>query len=216
MFVKITSFVLAVSIISGCSTTFDKKTIKHKNDSKTVKSIPKDKAPNKTTRTNNEKKVYLDSENVSYLGDNKELKMVYGVKGGRGFYQIKNNDKDSYLITVVFNDDSKSQHEVKPYSLTEEFYYPLSNSIKNWNMKSWTTRERLDDNQNHGIRFGWRTFQGSQQFRLHNSSDKYIEVTYFYENEKDVKRTIKVMPNGVSNWQPNKGGNIITTIKTFD
>lgn len=81
-------------------------------------------------------------------------------------------------------------------------------------MKTWTTRENIDKNGSDGIKFGWRTYKGEMQYRLHNENPVYKDVEVYYEKDgPSTKKVLKVMPKGASNWQPYKGGNIITNFK---
>ena len=157
--------------------------------------------------------VYPNSSKSSFLGEDKQLELVYGIEGGMGFYKIKNKSQDSYQITINFQDDSIRSHISKPYSISDSSLFPPSESISNWDMKQWTTHEKLDKSEYNGIRFGWRTYKGEMQFRINSKNDTYADVSYYYDSDgPSTKSTIKVIPNGSSNWYPYKGGNIVTAI----
>lgn len=214
---KPASLAIAVSLASGCATSTTDKTADAKIAAPKPVTLPAVKETKKkpvSTRSSHEKIIYPDSTHTSFLGEEKQLKLIYGIENGKAFYRVKNNSEEGYLVTIKFDDGSEARHEVNAYSMTETINYPIKDSIENWEMKSWTSREKLDENESNGIRFGWRTFKGEKQFRLHNSNEIYIDVTYYYEKDgPERKTTIKVMPKGASNWVPYKGGNIVTTFK---
>jgi len=211
---KPASLAIAVSLATGCATTTTDDTADSVVPKVTELPAAGKKVPAKlkSTRSSREKVIYPDSTHTSFLGEDKQLKLIYGVEKNKAFYRVKNNSKEGYLVTIKFDDGTEARHEVSSYSMTETINFPIKDSIENWTMKSWTSRETLDENESSGIRFGWRTFKGEKQFRLHNSNETYIDVTYYYEEEgPEKKTTIKVMPKGSCNWRPYKGGNIVTT-----
>ena len=207
------SVALSIAFMTGCSTPVIEDTTLDKVEPTVVNTVVKPGGKSQKISLEDEKIVYPDSSHTSFLGEEKQLKLIYGVQNSKAFYKIKNNSQDGFLVTVKFDDGTEARHEVNSYSMSEVINFPISESIENWEMKSWTTREKFDEAQSGGIRFAWRTFKGESQFRLHSSNETYTDVTYYYENNPEVKSTIKVMPKGASNWVSYKGGNIVTSFK---
>jgi hypothetical protein len=215
-FLKKTNYAFMLLFLGACRTVdvapVDKSSVEDGN-----KPIVKDEKVEPSSVGNKrggEFRIYPDTEAVSTLGANKELRLIHGVSSGKGYYQIKNITHDEYLVTIKFSDGSEARREVKAYQLTEKEFFPVTQNITNWTMNQWTTKETLDPATDSVVRFGWRIFRGSKQFRFHNSSDKYIDVSYYFKKDGEgSKRTVKVMPNGGGNWQSYNGGDVIFSFK---
>jgi hypothetical protein len=156
-------------------------------------------------------KVYFEEKNMSKLPNRPLVLMEYGVKNNKGYFVIYNKEPNTIRVDVSYKDKSLTSMLIKPNSNSETKAFNPRNPIAKWEVTDWTTIEKLETQLNNGIRFGWRSFKGKQQFRFHNATNKTLSFFYYYKQEgESSKKHMELPSRAASQWFDYPGGDIIT------
>jgi hypothetical protein len=153
---------------------------------------------------------YPDQLIDNNLDDDGDLKMLYGVKDGDGYFAIKNySDDTTYEVHIYFDDDHSRTLYIKPQQQTEAERHAPQVQIEKWQVETYTTPEKLYQTHANGIQLGSRKYEGDYQFRFHNTNDRLVTLNYYQgDSDSPQVKTVRIGANNSSGWQQDTGGRV--------